>query len=111
MIINNGERKFNNKEMCDKAYLTLCALRDGKGAKNEDEKREMLKQYYKILNGSQNAEQIMSYLKQIYDEKDTQKALQLINDSLIPYYESEEDPRYIEAMEAQRKAREAKNKK
>lgn len=111
MIINNGERRFNNKEMCDKAYLTLCALRDGKGAQNDIEKREMQKQYYKILNGSQNAEQIMSYLKQIYDEKDTQKALQLINDSLIPYYESKEDPRYIQAMEAQKEAREAKMKK
>ena len=99
MIINNGEHKINNKEMCDRVYLTLCALRDGKGAKNEDEKREMNKQYYKILNGSQNADQIMSYLKQIYDEKDTQKALRLINDSLIPVFDSKEDPRYIEATQ------------
>lgn len=97
MIINNGERKKNNKQLCDEAYLTLCALRDGKGAKSETEKREMEKQFYKILNGSQNADQIMNYLKQIYDEKDERKALQLINDSLIPIYESKEDPRYIEA--------------
>lgn len=102
MIINNGEHKLNNKEMCDRAYLALCALRDGKGAKNDDEKREMNKQYYKILNGSQNAEQIMAYLKQIYDEKDTQKALRLINDSLIPYYDSKEDPRYIQATQKQK---------
>lgn len=103
MIINNGEHKLNNKEMCDNAYLTLCALRDGKGAKNDDEKREMQKQYYRILNGSQNAEQIMNYLKQIYDEKDTQKALRLINDSLIPYYESKEDPRYLQATQKHNK--------
>lgn len=99
MIINNGEHKLNNKEMCDRAYLTLCALRDGKGAKDEFEKREMEKQFYKILNGSQNADYIMNYLKQIYDEKDTQKALKLINDSLIPVYESKTDPRYIQATQ------------
>ena len=99
MIINNGEHKKNNKELCDQAYLTLCALRDGKGAKDDVEKREMEKQFYKILNGSQNANLIMDYLKQIYDEKDTKKALALINDSLIPVYESKEDPRYLQAIQ------------
>ena len=98
MIINNGEHRKNNKQICDEAYLTLCALRDGKGAKNDDEKREMQKQYYKILNGSQNAEVIMNYLKQIYDEKDERRALSLINDSIIPVFDSKDDPRYIQAL-------------
>lgn len=92
MIINDGTHKVNNKQMCDRMYLTLCALRDGKGAKSDIEKTEMQKRFYRILNGSQNAEQIMSYLKQIYDEKDERKALQLINDSLIPVFEKD-DPR------------------
>ena len=92
MIINDGTRKINNKQMCDRMYLCLKALKEGKGAKTPDEKRAMEKQFYKILNGSRNADEVMNYLQQIYDEKDERKALALINDSLIPIFE-ENDPR------------------
>jgi len=92
MIINDGTHKKNNKQICDEMYLTLCALRDGKGAKSDAEKTEMQKKYYRILNGSQNADAVMSYLKQIYDEKDETRALKLINDSIIPVFEKD-DPR------------------
>lgn len=84
MIINDGIKKATNKEICDKTYLALCALRDGKGAKSEKEKEQMEKDFYRIVNGSQDGQMIMDWLKQIYDEKDPMKAQMLIANSLIP---------------------------
>lgn len=84
MIINDGIKKLTNKEVCDKTYLALCALRDGKGAKNQKEKEQMEKDFYRIVNGSQDGQMIMDWLQQIYDEKDPMKAQLLIANSLIP---------------------------
>lgn len=84
MIIDDGNKKSTNKEIIDDMYLTLCALRDGKGAKNQKERDEMIKEYYRILNGSQDANLIMGWLEQVYNEKDPLKAQKLIADSLIP---------------------------
>lgn len=84
MIINDGLPKMTNKEVCDKTYEALIALREGKGAKSQKEKEQMEKDYYRIVNGSQDGQLIMDWLKQIYDEKDPMRAQQLIANSLIP---------------------------
>jgi len=84
MIINDGSGKATNKQICDEMYLTLCALRDGKGAKSQKEKEQMEKDFYRIVNGSQDGDQIMSWLKQIYEEKDESRAQDLIAKSIIP---------------------------
>ena len=84
MIVNDGNKKFTNKEICDKTYLALCALRDGKGAKNQKEKEQMEKDFYRIVNGSRDGQEIMDWLEQIYNEKDPMKAQQLIANSLVP---------------------------
>lgn len=83
MIINDGIKKLTNKEVCDHTYECLCALRDGKGAKNQKEKEQMEKDFYRIVNGSQDGKQIMEWLEQIYNEKDPLKAQQLIANSLV----------------------------
>ena len=84
MIVNDGSVKSTNKEICDQMYLTLCALRDGKGARNQKEKEQMEKDFYRIVNGSQDGEQIMSWLQQIYEENDERVAQDLIAKSIIP---------------------------
>ena len=84
MIINDGERKATNKQICDEMYLTLKALKNGDGAKSQKEKEQMEKDYYRIVNGSQDGDQIMAWLEQIYEEKDESRAQDLIAKSIIP---------------------------
>ena len=50
MITNTIDGKKTNKEMVDNMYLTLCALRDGKGAKNQKERDEMYSNYLTIVH-------------------------------------------------------------
>ena len=84
MITNTIDGKKTNKEMVDNMYLTLCALRDGKGAKNQKEKDEMYSNYLTIVHNSQDEKLIMEWLEQIYNEKDELRAQELIKKTLIP---------------------------
>ena len=77
MIINDGTKKSTNKEIIDNMYLTLKALKEGKGAKNQKEKEKMESDFYHIVNGSQDGKIIMEWLEQIYNEKDPLKAQEL----------------------------------
>ena len=71
-------------EIIDNMYLTLKALKEGKGAKNQKEKEKMESDFYHIVNGSQDGKIIMEWLEQIYNEKDPLRAQELISKSLIP---------------------------
>lgn len=84
MIINNVDGKKTNKEMVDNMYLTLCALRDGKGAKNQKERDKMYSDFLTIVHNSQDEKLIMEWLEQIYNEKDELRAQELIKKTLIP---------------------------
>lgn len=88
MIIEPLKKKngtpYTNVEINNMCYEELVRLRDGIGAKTEKERQRMEDAFYRICGGSENAEQIMNFMKQVYDEQDEQKAQSLFERGLIP---------------------------
>lgn len=76
---------YTNVELTKIFYDKLCKLRDGVGAETEKQKAKMQQDYYRICNGSQNAEQTMSFMKQIVDTQDEQMAQNLFGAGLLGY--------------------------
>ena len=69
------KKVLNNVEICRRMYTTLMRM------KNESEPSE----YYGIFGGSPSTEQeVMSFLKQINDEKDDKTAQQMIQNYILP---------------------------
>lgn len=69
------KKVLNNVEICRRMYTTLARM------KNESEPSE----YYGIFGGSPSTEQeVMSFLKQINDEKDDKTAQQMIQNYILP---------------------------
>ena len=88
MIIEPLKKKdgtiYTNVEINNMCYEMLVRLRDGVGAKTEKERAKMEDAYLHICGGSDNAEQIMGFMKQIYDETDERKAQELLARGLLP---------------------------
>lgn len=88
MIINPITKKdgsiYTNVELTRVFYKELVRLRDGIGAKTQKQKEKMEDAFYSICGGSQNAEEIMAFMKQIADEPDDEKAQKLLGRGLIP---------------------------
>lgn len=88
MIIEPLKKKdgaiYTNVEINNICYDELCRLRDGVGAKNEKQRQKMEDTFFRICGGSQNAEKIMAFMKQIKDEPDEEKAQNLFKRGLIP---------------------------
>lgn len=82
----NG-KPYTNVEINNMCYEKLCRLRDGVGCKTEKEKRNSKLTFYKICGGSDNAEKVMSFMKQIHDEKDERAAQELFQDCLLPIFD------------------------
>lgn len=57
----------SNVELVRIFYDKLQRLRDGVGAKSSAEKRQMEDRFYSICGGSQNANEVMSFMKQVVD--------------------------------------------
>lgn len=69
------KKVLNNVEICRRMYTTLTRM------KKESEPSE----YYGIFGGSPSTEQeVMSFLKQINDEKDDKTAQQMIQNYILP---------------------------
>ena len=69
------KKVLNNVEICRRTYATLLRM------KKESEPSE----YYGIFGGSPSTEQeVMSFLKQINDEKDDKTAQQMIQNYILP---------------------------
>lgn len=88
MIIEPLRKKdgtaYTNVELNKICYEELVRLRDGVGAKTDKQRQKMEDAFYRICGGSQNAEQIMAFMKQIVDEPDEEKAQKLFERGLIP---------------------------
>lgn len=70
-----SKKVLNNVEICGRMYTTLARM------KKESEPSE----YYGIFGGSPSTEQeVMSFLKQINDEKDDKTAQQMIQNYILP---------------------------
>ena len=66
---------LNNVEICHRMYATLLRM----------EKESEPSEYYGIFGGSPSTEQeVMSFLKQINDEKDDKTARQMIQNYILP---------------------------
>lgn len=66
---------LSNVEICRRMYATLVRM------KEESEPSE----YYGIFGGSPSTEQeVMSFLKQINDEKDNKTAQQMVQNYILP---------------------------
>lgn len=74
---------YTNVELTKIFYDKLCNMRDGVGAVNEKQKEKMQQDFYRICNGSQDAEQTMSFMKQIVDTQDEAMAQKLFSTGLL----------------------------
>lgn len=88
MIIKPMEDKngnpITNVKMIHIFYNKLLDLQNGVGCKTQREKEKSEDRFYRICGGSDKAEQLMRYMKQIIDEPDEEKAQRLFARSLLP---------------------------
>ena len=75
---------LSNIKMIKMFYNELNKLKNGVGCKTEKEKEKAEDRFYRICGGSDKAEQLMAYMKQIVDEPDEDKAQKLFARSLLP---------------------------
>lgn len=75
---------ITNVKMIKICYKQLCDMQNGVGCKTQKEKEQSEDRFYRICGGSDNAEQLMKYMKQIVDEPDEDKAQKLFARSLLP---------------------------
>lgn len=69
------KKPLNNVEICRRMYATLAQMKE----KSEPS------EYYGIFGGSPSTEQeVMSFLKQINDEKDDKTAQQMVQNYILP---------------------------
>ena len=69
------KKVLNNVEICRRMYATLSTMKE----KSEPS------EYYSIFGGSPSTEQeVMSFLKQINDEKDDKTAQQMVQNYILP---------------------------
>lgn len=84
-LINKTTKKpYTNVELCKIFYDKLVAMRDGVGYNNDKAKEKAEDDFYRICGGSENANQLMPFLKQIVDEPDPDKAQKLFARALEP---------------------------
>lgn len=90
MIIQPLRKKngttYTNVELVKICYDKLTTLQNGIGAKTQKDKERMEDDFYRICGGSQNAGEIMAFMKQIVDkaEVDEAEAQKLLARGLIP---------------------------
>lgn len=77
-------RVYNNVELAKACYGELVKLRDGIGAQSPAEKDRMEDAFYRICGGSQNANEVMAFLKQVDDAPTYEEAQKFIARGLIP---------------------------
>ena len=77
-------RVYTNVELVKACYEELVKLRDGVGAKTSKDKEKMEDDFFRICGGSQNAEQTMAFMKQVYDAPTYEEAQKFIARGLIP---------------------------
>nr|DAI44080.1 MAG TPA: hypothetical protein [Caudoviricetes sp.] len=71
----NSKKVLSNVEICRRMYATLSSMKE----KSEPS------EYYGIFGGSPSTEQeVMSFLKQINDEKDNKIAQQMMQNYILP---------------------------
>lgn len=75
---------MTNIKMIKIFYNKLLDMKNGVGCKSQREKEQSEDRFYRICGGSDKAEHLMSYMKQIVDEPDEDKAQKLFARSLIP---------------------------
>ena len=75
---------ITNVKMIKIFYNKLLDIKNGVGCKSQREKEQSEDRFYRICGGSDKAEHLMSYMKQIVDEPDEDKAQKLFARSLIP---------------------------
>lgn len=75
---------LTNVKMIKMFYNELYKMQNGIGCKTEKEKEKMEDRFYRICGGSDKADNLMAYMKQIVDEPDEDKAQKLFARSLIP---------------------------
>lgn len=90
MIIEALRKKdgtiYTNVELIKVCYDKLNTLQNGIGAKTKKEKERMEDDFYRICGGSENADNIMAFMKQIVDkaQMDEAEAQKLLARALIP---------------------------
>lgn len=75
---------YNNVELIKIYYKKLVAMRDGIGYTNPKDREKAEDNFYRICGGTDNANQVMAFMKQIVDELDPDKAQKLFSRSLLP---------------------------
>ena len=60
-------RPITNVQVVKDVYYSLLALQEGESAVTNKEKDEMFNTFYKVTNGSENAEKILKWCKSIID--------------------------------------------
>lgn len=88
MVIQPMKKKdgsiFTNVELTKIFYNKLKEMRDGTKARTPEEKAKHEDAFYRICGGSQNADEIMSFMKQIVEAPDERTAQNLLARGLIP---------------------------
>lgn len=75
---------LTNVKMIKMFYDKLLDMKNGVGCKNQKEIEKSEDRFYRICGGSDRAEKLMQYMKQIVDEPDEDKAQRLFARSLLP---------------------------
>lgn len=75
---------YTNVELVKICYDKLLDLKTGRNAKTTKEKERMEDTFYRICGGSSNANEIMSFMKQIVDTPDENEAQRIFARGLIP---------------------------
>lgn len=75
---------LTNVEVCRRLHKELDLLRTPNPNLTEKENSERLAAFHQICGGSDGAEQVMSFLKQIVDEPDDTKAQKIIQNYILP---------------------------
>lgn len=90
MIIEALKKKdgtpYTNVELVRVCYDKLNRLQNGIGATSTKEKERMEDDFFRICGGSENADNLMAFMKQIVDtaERDEDAAQKLFARALIP---------------------------
>lgn len=77
-------RILTNVELIKIFYNKLNNLKNGVGATNQAQKDALEDKFYKICGGSSNAKELMSFMEQIVNEPDVDRAQKLFARALIP---------------------------
>lgn len=79
----NGQ-PYTNVELTRICYKKLVDMRDGVGYNTQKDKEAAEDKFMKICGGSDNAKQIMDFMKQVVDEPDDDKAQKILARGLMP---------------------------